>query len=352
MNYLQLIVVITALDQATINTVTAYSISYKDCNSPSQVRTFDVDSLCSPNPENDEIKEAHTFTILQKPTTRRTTGYSCSVRRSVWYFKCGVWSHLKLGSVPKISHPMDLTVAQCQSMATTRHYYYPGNSQPFTLELNKEIYLEMVTTGELTEKENAITCKGETLHVGNTLHRNVLVLEELKFLIKTQEYIVSDDVMEVIDDHVKLPCKYPSLGCTTGQATYIWTQFPQTCGLEIIRNISPSRTMGSYLVDHNHQFLINTTGTTTLPSCPMMLTRTDHPSIFLAATSDVISLPTVNPNTIDISLQAHIHLNYMSYQLEREMARQDESIMSHACKTTQLRDNPTPFKLTNEQLLK
>ena len=332
-----------------VTPVKSYTLSYIDCLSPNRVQTFDASKICSPLPDNDEISEDISYTIMQQPTTRKVTGFSCSVRRSIYYYKCGVWAHLKVAAVPKVSHPMDLTPTQCRTMATTRNYYYPGNPKPFQLQLNKEIYLEMVTTGELVERENHLSCTGEDVHIGGTLHRDVLILEELRFLIETKEYLVSDEEIEVRDDHVKLPCKYQTLGCTTGQATYIWTQFPNRCKLEIIQTIRPSRTMGTYFVDHSTQFLINTTGTVNLPSCPMTLTRTDHPSIFLAPTSEVISLPTVEPTTVDVNLQSHINLNYMAYALEREMDRQDRNTISSACKANHLQESSQPIQLKDDR---
>ena len=97
--------------------------------------------------------------------------------------------------------------------------------------------------------------------------------------------------------------------------------------------------MGTYLVDHSTQLLMNTTGTTRLPSCPMELTTTDHPSIFLAQTSTVISLPTVAPHEIDVALQSQVHLNYISYQLEREMSRQSEDNIHQMCKETKMKES-------------
>ena len=176
------------------------------------------------------------------------------------------------------------------------------------------------------------------------MHQNVLILEEFKFLIQNEEFLLSNDEVEAITDHVKLPCKYQVQGCTTGQATYTWSKYNQPCNLEIIKTVKPSKTMNTYLVDHPNQLLIKTTGTTNLPSCPMTLIKTDHPTIYLAETSKVISLPTVDPNEVDLALQSSIHLNYVSYQLEREF-NQDQSTRKRACEEKRLNEKMEPTQL-------
>ena len=105
------------------------------------------------------------------------------------------------------------------------------------------------------------------------------------------------------------------------------------------------------MVDHNIQCLINITGTATLSSCPMTLLKTDHPRIFLAETSEVISLPTIDPSEVDIALQGDIHLNYVSYQLEREVERQKKSTIEQICKEQRhiANEDMEPLKLENNQ---
>ena len=322
----------------------AYDIKYVDCLNADNVKTYMATEMCPTTPINAEVKDK-SYTILQQPTTRKIKGFSCKVQHSRYHFKCGTWGHLKHASVPQILHPLDITISQCQSMANTRTYHIPGNPKPFQLELNKEVFLEIVTKGELIEKNNHVSCTGETVHIGTTMHQNVLILEEFKFLIQNEEFLLSNDEVEAITDHVKLPCKYQVQGCTTGQATYTWSKYNQPCNLEIIKTVKPSKTMNTYLVDHPNQLLINTTGTTNLPSCPMTLIKTDHPTIYLAETSEVISLPTVDPNEVDLALQSSIHLNYVSYQLEREFNRQDQSTRKRACEEKRLNEKMEPTQL-------
>ena len=330
-----------------VTPISAYTVKYMDCHSPKTVKTYDAAGICKDEPLNDEIPVDQIYTILTQPTVRKVKGFSCRVTRSVLHFKCGAWGHLKHASVPKFQHPVDVTTEQCRAIANSRNYMYKGRR--FVIELNKEMFFEVTSAGELLETPDHIGCKGEDVHIGDTLYTNVLVFEEYRFLIQEEEFIVSQDTVEVTSDHTRLNCAYQTLGCETGQATYTWGHFNQPCNLHIIRTVRPSRVMGTYFVDHSSQLLINTTGSTRLPSCPMELIRTDHPSIFLAQTSEVISLPIVAPHEIDVALQSQVHLNYMSYQLEREMSRQSEDNIQRMCKETRLKEQAEPTKLIDNK---
>lgn len=328
-----------------IPVVKSYEINYVDCLHPKSVRTYSAHDLCPATELEPEVK-AESYTILQQPTTRQIKGYSCKVRRSMYHFKCGAWGHLKLATVPQILHPLDITVEQCRTMINTRSYRLPGNPTAYRLELNKEVYLELTTKGELVEKDNVVSCTGETVHIGTSLHQNVVRLEEYRFIIQEETFLVSGNQMEAVTDHLSLPCPYTTQGCVTGDATYSWSRFNQVCNLEIVKTIEPRHVLNTYLVDHDRQLLINTTGQTTLPGCPMTLTKTDHPTLFLAKTPEVISLPTVMGNEIDLALQSSIHLNYVSYQLEREFDNQEATTKKRICEENRLKEKsePTPLK--------
>ena len=329
----------------------AYDLEYIDCLHPQNIRRYQADKICETKDKNEETPTDITYTILQIPIARKIKGFSCRITVSTYYYKCGAWGHLKTAAVPKILHPKDVSTSECETMIRNQNYYLTGNSNEYVLEFNEETFVSVTTVGELKEKNDAVGCRGEDVHIGSNLHHNVVVLKEFRILIQKEDFLLSEDIVEVISDHVRLPCSYSDMGCTTGRATYIWTQQNVHCNLEIIQNMKPSKVMNTYMVDHNIQCLINITGTATLSSCPMTLLKTDHPRIFLAETSEVISLPTIDPSEVDIALQGDIHLNYVSYQLEREVERQKKSTIEQICKEQRhiANEDMEPLKLENNQ---
>ena len=300
--------------------IQSYSISYTDCLAPKSVKQYQYSSICPEAYINEEVELGTHLTILQKPAVKRIQGHSCFVEATRFYFKCGTWGHLKMQAVPEIQHRYPVSVSSCRRMIHSSTFAAPGRSQPYTIKLNEVAFLEIVEKGDLLEKNQAVSCTGEPVHIKGTLHTNIVELVEYRVLIRDESFLVSEDSVEAEGDHVKLRCPYRQLGCETGGSTYTWDVDNHPCPLEIVRTIEPRKTLGTYLVDHGVQFLVNTTGTTTYQSCPFSLTQTDHPNIFLAETSKVIALPAVAPADVDTALQASIHLNYLGYQIERKFA--------------------------------
>ena len=68
----------------------------------------------------------------------------------------------------------------------------------------------------------------------------------------------------------------------------------------------------------------------------MQVTGTDHPTIFIAEESKVTSLSWSGLTNVDLALQSAVHLNYLSYNMERLIDQQDNSIAQRACNHHQL----------------
>lgn len=298
----------------------SYSISYTDCLSPTSVKRYQYSSICPVDDVNEEVKLNKHLTILQKPATKRIVGHSCLIVRSRFHFKCGAWGHLKLQTVPQIQHQFPVSASACRKIIHSGTFSAPGSNQPYDVKLNEVAYIRIIEKGALLEKDQAVSCLGESVHIGGTLHENIVSLVEYSVLIRAESFLVAGGTVEAEGDHVKLPCPYSKLGCETGSSTYTWDLDNHPCPLEIVRTIMPRKTLKTYLVDHEAQFLVNTTAQTHYHSCPFELTLTDHPNILLAETNQVIALPTVAPADVDTALQASIHLNYMNYMIERKFA--------------------------------
>ena len=103
----------------------------------------------------------------------------------------------------------------------------------------------------------------------------------------------------------------------TGAATFVWNINDNACSLQMVNTINPSTTMDSYLVDHNRQVLLNTTGAIKLMHCPFSVLTTDHDGIYLGKTNDLSRLSTDDPGQVDVNLQAAVHLNFLAYSMRK-----------------------------------
>ena len=312
-----------------------YTINFTDCSRPATVRRFTAATLCPEINLEIEIPKAESYTILQQQEVYRVKGYSCENQRSEFHFKCGAWGHLKLQRVPRIRHNKYVSTTACEGILRTGTYSNIQGGAATKLELDTWVHLDLNERGSLQEKDDRVSCVGEPLHIDGLLHSNMLVLREYSILVKEQTFLVYKEKVEVEEDHVSLDCLFSHLGCVTGRKTYIWQHSAQLCPLKIVKSISPSVVRNTFFVDHQAQFLTNTTGTLNHPNCPFPVLSTDHPTIFLAPTSTVTDLEVVPVKDIDTVLQAAIHMNYMAYSLQRSFKQQDEEAQRHVCLTHQ-----------------
>lgn len=318
-----------------ISLVQSYTINFTDCSHPSTVRRFNAATLCPEINLEPESPKSESYTILQKELVRRVKGYSCENQRSEFHFKCGAWGHLKLQRVPRIRHNKYVSTTACEGIIRTGTYSNIEGGAATKLELDTWVHLDLNERGSLQETDDRVSCVGEPLHIDGLLHSNMLVLREYSILVKEQTFLVYGEQIEVEEDHVSLDCLFSHLGCVTGRKTYIWQHSAQLCPLKIVKSISPSTVRGTLFVDHQAQFLVNTTGTFNHPNCPFPVLSTDHPTIFLAPTSTVTDLEVVPIKDVDIVLQTAIHLNFMAYSLQRSFQHQDEEAKLHVCLTHQ-----------------
>ena len=311
--------------------VSPYTINFTDCGAPATVRRFKAATICPEISLDMEIPKQETYTILQKQDVHIVKGYSCEKQRSEFHFKCGAWGHLKLQRVPRIRHNKYVSPTACEGIIRTGTYSNIQGGADTKLELDTWVHLDLNERGSLQEKDDRVSCVGEPLHIDGLLHSNMLVLREYSMLVKEQTFLVYDGHVEVEEDRVSLECLFSHLGCVTGRKTYIWQHGAQLCPLKIVKTISPSVVRDTFFVDHQTQFLTNTTGTFNHPNCPFSVLSTEHPTIFLAPTSTVTDLEVVPVRDIDIVLQTAIHMNYMAYSLQRNFQQQDQEAQRHVC---------------------
>ena len=240
---------------------------------------------------------------------------------------------MKVQSVPQISHSTYVSPTSCEQAVRTGTYSLIGGGEKIKITYNGWVVIDQTERGSLNEKNQAVSCTGEPMHINGMLHSNMLVLREFRVLKVT--LLKSGDQMEVQDDHVSLSCPYPRLGCATGTATYTWHTAEDSCNLRIVKTIHPVIIQRSIYVDHGQQLLLNTTGKVTQPGCSFSVLSTNHPTIFLAPVHTVPNLPLVPTREIDPILQNHVHLAYVGYILQRRFQQQEQQSKLHVCQNHQ-----------------
>lgn len=323
-----------------------YTLNLTDCTQPTAIRRFNAHTFCPPVINQPEVPTNKQYTILQMETVREQAGYSCEVRRSEFSYKCGAWGHLKVQRIPRIRHSRRVPTATCNSMIRTGTYGAVHGGENLEVKLNTWVHIDVEERGALLEEDNAVSCKGEDVHVDGLLHSNMLILSEYSVLIRVETFLIYQGKVEVKSESLSLDCPYADLGCVTGTRTYTWAHSDVQCPLRIVKSIHPSWVMDTFFIDHEEQFFINTTNIVKEQNCPFPLLATSHPSIFLALTSTVTDLPIIPAVELDLVLQTNTHLNYMGFVMQRDFQRQLEKANLHVCQAHQHQEvHQVPFIL-------
>ena len=289
-----------------------------DCTQPKELQIFQSKSLCSKNIECEEDM-GKTMTLVQKPFSSKLSGYSCSIRRSSYYYRCGVWAHLKTAHIPEVMRIVDVPVAECRDMINRQTYRQPQGSKIFKLKINQPTFIQIQERGELKIENDAVRCEGETVHLAGGIQHNVLLSSDFEIILKEETFVEAEDRIEVESDHISLPCSPEQLGCETGLKTFIWNRPTTTCQLMVLKNFRPRKTRKSFLVDHQQKILVNQTGQVTVSGCHFKLMATNHPQLFIMDASQSVNLPFIRPTEVDVNLFAAMDRNYLGYQLEKKI---------------------------------
>jgi hypothetical protein len=305
--------------------IQGYDLDYYDCRTPSSIEKYARPSICDPTTTNEETTLGMTYEVLTESATRELQGHSCEIVTSEWRYRCGIFSHLKLASVPHLLRHASVSVPECRRMVRRESYTPPGRVTGMPLKLNTWNYFSMTASGDLAAYPDHMECTGQETRHGDELVENEVVLIEIRIRIRNEEYLANHGLVESSTDHLAIPCNVPEEGCQTSEKTYIWKDPGNECNLKRIRTIAPNKTQDTWLVDHHHQLLFNDTGVYPSPSCKMVLKTTQLDNVHLAdltraeTREQVYPLDQIHSRDINVQLNTAMALEYTAYQLSRQI---------------------------------
>ena len=321
-----------------------YQIGYYDCNQPNNVIKTDAVSSCS-NIQH-EIAKPVMKAILQKSPVQRTKGFSCTVRRSMFQYTCGAWSHLKTAAVPRLLQHKLLGPTRCRSIIEAGRYQPHPRSAGVPFTLNEEGVVKVEEVGTLKHTTERVVCRGEAYHDGPVEYANGVVLASYHFLFKTEEYIIKGQEIESVTDHVKLPCKPTSGFCNTAASTHIWDTQSADCPLEKIRTASLTP-VDTFYIDQGRQMVINTTTVQQIHSCEFPIVFTTLPDVYIAEVGDTMHLPIVHPEDVKLEIEITSRDNYLLYKIYQ----QEDTLLGRVSKMTcdaETTSSKTPVRIKDE----
>lgn len=323
----------------------SYSISYTDCSKPNIIKKYDLDTVC--DQPADPLDSRQEFTLVQRQQVQELTGWSCSMVVARLYAKCGAWSHIKLAAQPQMERNEKVSPELCNQMINNRKFRPYLSTTDYPIQIDSVNIIAVAEIGSLTEEQDSVRCVGETVHISNAIHTNVVQLASYKIIIQKEAMMAKGEEIEVSSKHVKLPCSFSRKGCATATATYIWEDTKPACPLEKIKTIKASHVMDSFLYDPDNKILINTTGMSKVPGCvDINLQMTGYHGLYISSSEQAKLLPLVTDRDIDIIKDYKMADDYLEYEVERRMSASATAQLTLLCKQqmTNKKESPTPLE--------
>ena len=294
-----------------------YQLQAHDCLRPQNLQRFQRSTMCE-----DQQGESTTtnWVVAQKAKTRSLQGFSCSLKYSEWIFKCGAWSHLKVGGVPKVLHHQEVSPTWCRELSSRRKFKLAGHLDSKMIYLDRVNVFPIITVGSLKEKADHIVCSGESLHFANEFHTNLVQLKEFHLTVSHEQFRTDGHRLESLSSHLQLPCKVEDRGCITGSQTFIYDPPAQSCPVQRIRNIRTKEVMKTYVLDEHKGILLNKTKRTRLSQCPFELVATQFDDLYLVEEQHGHLVPELKAEEVELDLALRMDEEYNAYMNEKMMA--------------------------------
>ena len=312
-------------------TTSKYRLMAYNCLEPREINKYKRRSMCDVKQE--ETAE-RTFIVAQQTRIAEFSGYSCELKYSEWDFRCGAWSHLKLGSVPKVLHTEEVSLEWCRTMVTKKKFKLNQQSESFSIQMNRVNIFPIVVIGSLKEESDSIVCTGENMHYKNALHTNLVILKEFHLTIRPEKFKTDFHTLESTSQHEQLPCSVRAGGCQTGRKTYIYQPPQENCRLQKIRTIKAKKTMNSYWVDAAKGIILNNTGVTRLPGCNFEIRKTQMDDLFLVNPEDAAKMIPLKSDEVEIDLETRMRNEINQYQREVMQKANQRNIGKITCDQT------------------
>ena len=345
---MQIILVLSYLVIKVKGDLKQVSIEALDCRFPTHIQSGLVNKICS-NDNANIMKPGLNKTkviLLQQSTKRVIKGYRCEKYYSVFTEVCGMFSHTKLYSPPKIKEPQLITSAECQGMRDTLTYKREDDSLA-GIQLNQIYQYQFVRHGQLHYSATNVACEGATITVHGEQVSNIVELISAEVIIKAIE--IETDIVRALDldRNVPLPttCAHERQ-CQVGTEAYLMVHPESACPLSVIRTADMNLVKlqsddgeKDALIDHQDKILLTLVNkeiapTACRPIFSMYQTEFSNlkvvtEDIALAAVSNIVKH--FDASLLDLDLEIRTSESYLTYYFQEVLFQQMKSVTSKIC---------------------
>ena len=110
--------------------------------------------------------------------------------------------------------------------------------------------------GMIKDKDDAVSCQGETVKVHDQLFDNMILISQYKVTVLEEDYIVQQGQVETLKDQLILDAEFRRGGIFTNGKFFYWTLPTQEFMLEKIRRMKMTKEDG-FLIDLDNKILFD-----------------------------------------------------------------------------------------------
>ena len=325
------------------------SLSALDCFHPKTVVHANLMNICAPPVDPDAgaqtAAQEQAVTILQHEDEIVLKGYRCTMKQTTLFVYCGAYSHEKLLRPPAVLEPQVVTIGTCKT-AYKNGMLRDQVRRNHIVTVNQKLYYKMFRHGSTHADVDNVHCEGETFSVDGRMHKSMLEMVSVEFLMEEVELEYSPGSLKDLYYNVQLPTRCQvDRECTHDLATYVVLEPRTWCPLKLIRTI-PMETVTvrargqerTGLVSHAHKvFLLEETeyqGPTTCRFKEKLLnTNFDKLKVVRGALRTYAA--ELAQDGLDLDLEVRVLSEYKAFVAERSLEAQQSDLAQALCKMTQ-----------------
>ena len=333
---MMILMLLTTTTTTTMSTETDIKLRAFSCSSPRHLRDYQITHNYSCGPTTTPLtSEPRPYTIAQKKSYNKASGFKCSKRVSRFTFICtsnAVAAHQRLAAVPVIEVPEEVSWEECNKLVTTQEYEGPDGVRHAT-PLGKTTVIQLHEAGREEITGQTIVCVGEQVKIGDRIINGVAILEQVKIQTMTMRFKVdvATATIQSWEEHKTLPCDGLYLHCVTSEGTYLW-QHDKSTPFERVRTIS-----AQLLVEEGQEVIISQESKIRLVLGEAErhdgreYRSTKYPAIFVLE-GEAPYLDALSSDHLKLTSWIACRDDFLAYSMEKKMMEAYQAMSGATCK--------------------
>ena len=224
----------------------------------------------------------------------------------------------------------------CWSAYRGKRFLHEGILHP--ISLNQLNILTSNPTGQIRHENGAMQCEGQKAKEGGIIVNDVIILEEIRLLVKEETFLRRGQEVQAGSDHLNLPCNFREGGCATGEGTFVWPSSENECDLVLVKSGQGRISGDDTLIMDKDKVAVQIKEAELSSECKIKnLHATNHENLFVSRTRDVAAAAEFHAGDFDPVLQAKTAAEFGLHELAERQRQGELGVFEPVCHRLQHR---------------